>query len=337
MRLMLVDMTLEDEVLDGVKTIHVKQEDHYSVEEDTNLEPINTASNLAYIIYTSGSTGNPKGVMIEHQSIVNTLLWRKNFYQFNERDTILQIPSFSFDSSVEDIFTPLLSGGKIVMIDQERRLDLNYLKAMIEENRVTHFLVVPNLYHVMLREIAESLEDVRVITVAGDNFTEELVKEHFEKLENVRLCNEYGPTENSVCSTVYEFTPTKTKVLIGKSIDNVSCYIVDSYGKAVSIGAVGELCVAGRGLARGYYKRPELTNEKFVSNPFAVGERMYKTGDSARWLEDGNIEFLGRLDQQVKIRGFRVELGEIENRLLHHEKVDEAVVIAIDDKKKINF
>ncbi|WP_432408908.1 amino acid adenylation domain-containing protein [Wukongibacter sp. M2B1] len=306
----------------------------YEEVDSSSLEIINRSNNLAYIIYTSGSTGNPKGVMIEHRTIINTLLWRKNYYIFNQDDTILQIPSFSFDSSIEDIFTPLISGSKVIMISQDQRFNIHYLKEVIVKNKITHFLITPVLYKAFLEEAPRSLNGLRIVTVAGDSFTEEFVKRHFEKLKNVRLVNEYGPTENSVCSTVYEFNKNDTEVKIGKPINNVKCYILDESKNLSPTKISGELCIGGDGLARGYLNREELTAEKFVENPFVPGERMYRTGDLARWLPDGNIEFLGRIDHQVKIRGFRIEPGEIEAQLLKHGSVKEAVVI--DRKGKDN-
>ncbi len=321
---------------DGI-VIDLNQESLYSG-DSSNLNKINESNDLAYIIYTSGSTGEPKGVAVEHNSIINTLCWRRSYYGFSSDDCILQIPSYCFDSSVEDIFTPLISGAKIALIQQENKLNLQYLKKVIEENQVSHFLITPALYKTFLEEIYDSLKNVKTVTLAGDSFTEEFVKEHFTKLSHVRLFNEYGPTENSVCTTVYEFSKEKTEVKIGKPIGNVKCYIIDRDGNLCTIGIPGELCVTGKGLARGYLNRPELTEEKFVFNSFitpsfseASLRRMYKTGDLARWLPDGNIEFLGRMDHQVKIRGFRIELGEIENQILKYEQVKEVVVVAKEE------
>ncbi|QUI24145.1 non-ribosomal peptide synthase/polyketide synthase [Vallitalea pronyensis] len=299
--------------------------------DTSNLETVSDAKNLAYIIYTSGSTGKPKGVMIENKSIMNTLCWRKAHYQFNNKDTVLQMPSFAFDSSVEDIFTALISGAKLVLIKQEERLNIRYLKEVIRENNVTHFLAVPSLYKALIEEIDAEIETVRVITLAGESFTKNVVGQHYKKVPHIRLINEYGPTENSVCTSYFEFTKDSQEVLIGKPIANTIVYILDKNNHLVPVGAKGELCISGAGLARGYLHRPEITKEKFVDNPFIPGDRMYKTGDLARWLPDGNIEFLGRIDHQVKIRGYRIELGEIEAQLIKHEEIKEAVVVAKED------
>jgi amino acid adenylation domain-containing protein len=207
---------------------------------------------LAYVIYTSGSTGRPKGVAVRHRSIVNTLYWRKNHYCFDFHDIILQLPSFSFDSSVEDIFTPLISGSRLVMIEGERRLDLGYMSDLIMRQAVTHFLIVPNFYRAFLQEAAAGLKNMKTVTVAGDRFTGELVVEHFNKLPHVRLFNEYGPTENSVCTTVHEFSPGDTRVLIGKPICNTACYMRPDHSDRSYRGIMYFRCRSGRRI----YKQP---------------------------------------------------------------------------------
>lgn len=287
-----------------------------------------TANSPAYVIYTSGSTGRPKGVVVLHTSIVNTLLWRKGYYKLDVQDTALQIPSFAFDSSVDDIFTPLISGSKLVLIPQKYRLDLKYLEKTIKKHWVTHYIIVPSFYKTFLDEIHQSLKSVTKVTVAGDNFLENLVREHFEKLPGTTLHNEYGPAETSVCATVYEFKPNKTKIIIGKPIHNVTCYILNSNRALNPMGVPGELFISGSGVAQGYANNPEFTAQKFIPNPFAKGETLYCSGDLARWLPGGNMEFLGRIDHQVKLRGLRIELGEIENLLLKLKEIKEAVVVA---------
>ncbi|WP_259418057.1 non-ribosomal peptide synthetase [Bacillus toyonensis] len=295
-----------------------------------NLLSLNKSSDMAYIIYTSGSTGKPKGVMVNHKSILNTLCWRIESYQYSESDITLQMPSFSFDSSVEDIFTTLLSGGKLILIE-DIRMNFSKFINIIQSNKVTNLLAVPSYYNNLLNTIDKPLVDLRFVTIAGEGFNENLIKKHFQKMPHVKLFNEYGPTENSVCSTICELKQEDQKVLIGKPISNNRVYILDMENNLVPLGVAGELCVSGEGLARGYLNRPELTAEKFVPNPFIPGERMYRTGDLARLLPNGNIEFLGRIDHQVKIRGFRIELGEIENQLLKQKEIKEAVVVARED------
>lgn len=327
--LLLTSYELAERIDSGYNTICIKNEEIECFDcIEPNIKP--SPDNLAYIIYTSGSTGNSKGVMIEHKSIVNTLEWRRKYYGFNPNDAVLQIPSFSFDSSVEDIFTALISGARLVLINQEDRFDLPQLREILIKQKITNLLVVPSFYRVLLDEISDSMKNVRIITIAGESFTSTLVSKHFEKLGNVRLVNEYGPTENSVCTSFYEFDKDRTEVLIGKPINNTKCYILDRNDKLQPIGVPGELCVSGHGLAKGYFNADKLTAEKFIDNPFIPGETMYRTGDMARWLPDGNIEFIGRIDQQVKIRGYRIEIGEIEHHLQMHTNVIEAVVTVND-------
>jgi len=302
-------------------------EDNLFDEKSSDLDKINCSNDLAYVIYTSGTTGNPKGVGINQSNIVNTIFWRREYYAFDEKDSVLQIPSFGFDSSVEDILTILISGGRLVVIDQERRLDVNYLRENILRNSVTNFLITPAFYNTLLDECLMGVKTLKKITIAGESVNKQIIEKHFRTFKDVKLLNEYGPTENSVCSTIYEFNSKNTKVLIGKPIFNTIVYILDKSNKVLPIGVAGEICISGDGLARGYLNRAELTAEKFTDNPFKIGTKMYKTGDLARWLPDGNIEFLGRIDNQVKIRGFRIELEEIENKLLQNKYIKEAVVV----------
>jgi amino acid adenylation domain-containing protein/non-ribosomal peptide synthase protein (TIGR01720 family) len=322
---------LKDKIKGKIECIDMGQINEYRPEK-TVIENRDPMADTAYIIYTSGSTGKPKGVLIEHRSIVNTLLWRKEYYHFDQSDSILQIPSFAFDSSVEDIFTPLISGSRIVLIQQQNRFNIRHLEQLINENHITHFLITPGLYNSFLEEIPGSLKHLKSITVAGESFTDELINKHFDKLDSVLLVNEYGPTENSVCTTVHTFSRRERRVLIGKPIHNVSCYILDVDGNLCPGGVAGELYISGNGLARGYLNGPELSDAKFVTHRSIPGRKMYKTGDRARWSSGGSIEFLGRIDNQVKIRGFRVELGEIENCLLRHEAVKDTVVTVRTDE-----
>ncbi len=292
------------------------------------------AGSLAYIMYTSGSTGVPKGVPVEHRTIVNTLWWRKEYYEYRPGDVSLQIPPYFFDSSVTDIFTPLIGGARLVLVTDQQRTDLHALARIIPDYGITHFIAVPTFYNAMVEEIPEALHRVRMITVAGEHFPAPLVQKHFEKLPGVRIFNEYGPTENSVNSTAYELKPHSRKALIGRPITNVQTYILDRMLHLCPTGVTGEICLAGSSLARGYLNRPELTDEKFVTwdanEPTPVGgnARIYRTGDLGRWLPCGNLEFVGRVDSQVKIRGIRVEPGEIENRLMRYPDVKNAVVLA---------
>ncbi|MCX6578639.1 MAG: amino acid adenylation domain-containing protein [Candidatus Aminicenantes bacterium] len=290
------------------------------------------ARNTAYVMYTSGSSGIPKGVLVEHRTIVNTLWWRKNFYGYNPDSVSLQNPPYFFDSSVTDIFTPLLGGARLVLIEEKERMDLAALKKIITIHKVTHFIAVPAFYHVLLEEIGAELACLKMICAAGEYFPDELVKKHFKKLPRVRITNEYGPTENSVNTTIYELTLDSPRAYIGKPIRNVAVYILDRNMRLCPMGVGGEICLSGSSVAVGYLNRPELTAEKFIDfyhSSFIIHHsNLYRTGDLGRWLPDGNLEFIGRLDSQVKIRGIRIETGEIENHLLRHNNIKEAVVLA---------
>lgn len=291
-----------------------------------HYESMAKPDSLAYMIYTSGTTGKPKGVKIKHKNILNTLIWRKNYYQFDKNIVVLQIPSFSFDSSVEDIFTPLISGSTLV-IPSVTRMDINVICEELVKYKVNHFLVVPSLYKILLHEKLDTLATLKFVTIAGESFPMALVKEHFEKLPQVRLINEYGPTENSVCSTYYELTPEDETILIGKPISNDKCYVLDQDLNLLPMGCKGELYVSGPGVSEGYLGRPELNQERFLKNPFGYPYSMYKTGDIVLRHFDGNLEFVGRDDGQVKLHGFRIELKEIEKNILKNKDVSDCVVI----------
>lgn len=295
---------------------------------EENIESINTPDDLAYIIYTSGSTGKPKGVMISQKSIINTLLWRKELYGFDETFVTMQIPSFSFDSSVEDIFTTLISGGRLILLKQNNtNFNLPLMKDLITKYNVNHFLAVPSFYNILLDELSENLQNAKSFTVAGEGFSEELVKKHFELLPAVELYNEYGPTENSVCSTYYKFTKENTKIYIGKPINNCSCYILNKNLKLQPFNTKGEIYLSGPGLSKGYIGREDLNQERFIENPFVKNARMYKTGDLATIDKNGNMKFLERADFQVKHNGYRINLGEIESTISKCTGIPNVVVL----------
>ena len=323
--------------------------DSINVGKKSKFTSLAVPEGLAYMIYTSGSTGKPKGIGIKHSNIINTLIWRKNCYRFNEDIVSLQIPSFSFDSSVEDIFTPLISGSKLV-IPSFSKMDVNKICEYIKLYGVNHFLVVPSIYKILLEEKSKYLKKFNSITIAGEGFNENLVVEHFEKLPNVKFVNEYGPTENSVCSTYYEFTKDNTKVYIGKPINNCKCYILDDKQNLLPPDTPGELYLSGVGLSDGYFNNPKMTSERFISNPKFDGV-LYKTGDIARWDVEKGLEFLGRNDNQVKLHGFRIELQGITNLILKYKGIKDCVTvlrksnssnniysyIIVKDKDKENF
>jgi amino acid adenylation domain-containing protein len=288
-----------------------------------NLEPVCQAGNLAYVIYTSGSTGQPKGVMVEHRSLVNLSMWHQRFYQVTEADRVAKYASGAFDASVWELFPYLISGAAVYLVPETIRLDIEALQAYYEANRITITWLPPQLYERLLEQDNRSL---RLLLTGADK-----VKGY--KPVPYEVWNTYGPTESTVICTAYRIEGEQANIPIGKPIANTQIYVLDAEQRLQPVGVAGELYVGGAGVARGYLNRPELTAEKFVANPFEAGERMYRTGDLARWLPDGNLEYLGRIDQQVKIRGYRIELGEIEATLLVQEQVQEAVVVARQDEQ----
>ncbi|WP_339801534.1 amino acid adenylation domain-containing protein [Paenibacillus sp. FSL R5-0744] len=292
---------------------------------DENPEPINKSEDLAYVIYTSGSTGKPKGVMLEHRGLINAQLLWENSFGIVPEDRIVQFASSSFDASVWEIFMALFAGAKLYIPSKETILDSQRFVDYIGKNKLT-VLTLPPTYLSTIE--SKQLKGVRLLITAGSAIHPELAERYMQEMNYV---NAYGPSEATICVTVWIPETKKIEnsvVPIGKPISNAEVYITDENGELQPIGVAGELCIGGAGVARGYLNQPELTAEKFVENPYRPGERMYRTGDVARWLPDGNIEFLGRIDHQVKIRGYRIEPGEIENQLLKHPKVREAVVIA---------
>jgi amino acid adenylation domain-containing protein len=296
-----------------------------------------TPEHLVYIIYTSGSTGMPKGVMNEHRGICNRLVWMQCAYGLSLEDAVLQKTPFSFDVSVWEFFWPLLAGARLVMAKPEGHKDPNYLCEAIQRNKVTTIHFVPSMLQIFLEQAdGVKCSGLERVVCSGEALPTLLVQRFWERLPRAVLHNLYGPTEAAVDVTAWTCRPGMggSSIPIGRPIANTRIYILDVHGEPVPVGVAGEIHIAGAGVARGYWKRPELTAEKFVKDPFVtdVSARMYKTGDVGRWLADGNIEFLGRNDEQVKIRGYRIELGEIEATLARHPRVREAVVIAREDE-----
>ncbi|HEX3044252.1 MAG TPA: amino acid adenylation domain-containing protein [Bacillota bacterium] len=306
--------------------------------EDPNPPKVNQACDLAYIIYTSGTAGNPKGVMIEHGSIANTIQWRRDEYQLDGRDHVLQLCSYSFDGFIVSFFTPITSGAKAILLSENQMKDPTYIRNIIALEQVTHFACVPSLF----REILEVLtpgdaQTLRIITLAGENASPDLISKSKAINPALEMVNEYGPTENSVTTTIKRDLETSPSITIGKPIANTDVLILDQNRMLQPVGVAGELCISGRGLARGYLKQPELTASKFITNPYRLNQRMYCTGDLARWLPSGEIELIGRIDDQVKIRGFRIEMDGIEALLLKYEGVNRAIVIARESENGAKY
>ncbi|MBD0378728.1 non-ribosomal peptide synthetase [Paenibacillus sedimenti] len=308
------------------------QDEANDTSDVTDLSTAVGVSDLAYMIYTSGTTGMPKGVVVEHQAIVNTIQWRKEEYGFGTDDRVLLFLSFSFDAFVSSFFAPLVSGSTVVMARDEEAKDPLALKKLITSAQITHFSCVPSLYAAILETMdAEKPSLLKAVTLGGENISASLLEKSKRIFPGAEIINEYGPTENSVVSTVCRNLEPGVPVTIGHPIANSQAYIVDQHHQLLPIGVKGELCVAGAGLARGYWNRETLTLETFIDNSFVPGTRMYKTGDLAMWLPNGDIEFIGRIDHQVKIRGYRIELGEVEEAIAGHRLVNEAVVIDVED------
>jgi len=293
------------------------------------LPPITdvTPENLAYIIYTSGSTGKPKGVLIAHQGLCNLVQTQIKLFNVRPDSRVLQFASISFDASIWEIVMALCVGGQLCLGTREQLQPGPALLQLLKEQKITHANLVPSVLAALPDEELPTLEN---IVVGGEECPHSLV----ERWANGRrFFNLYGPTESTVCATIAQCFKSTGALSIGRPISNTKIYILDHHLQPVPIGVPGELHVAGVGLARGYLNLPDLTEQKFIPNPFSdePGQRLYKTGDLARYLPDGNIEYLGRIDTQVKIRGFRIELGEIEAALTQHPDVIEGVIICRED------
>ena len=297
-----------------------------------NLPARSTAEDLAYVIYTSGSTGNPKGAMNSHVAIVNRLLWMQDAYVLGYQDCVLQKTPFSFDVSVWEFFWPLLTGARLAIAMPEGHKDPLYLLSAIARYEVTVLHFVPSMLQVFINHAAgQNCPALKRVICSGEALSFELIQAFFNRFEQaeVTLHNLYGPTEAAVDVSYWpcQIETGRSHVPIGKPVANTRLYVLNENHQLMPQGVPGELHIGGIQVGRGYLNRPDLTAEKFIEvELFGKTERIYKTGDLARWLPDGNLEFLGRIDHQVKLRGFRIELGEIEAALGQFGHVKEAVV-----------
>ncbi|PMB16043.1 non-ribosomal peptide synthetase [Fischerella thermalis CCMEE 5282] len=340
--------------------------DRSSIAQESQDNPINssTANCLAYVIYTSGSTGKPKGVLGLHQGAVNRFAWMWQNYPFKQGEVCCQKTSLNFVDSVWEIFGPLLQGVRIVIIpDSVVKAPQQFIE-ILASNKITRLVVVPSLLRVLLdtyTHLQQRLPQLQLWVTSGEALSHSLLQKFRQTLPESTLLNLYGSSEVSADVTCYSLSPqdaVPARVVIGRPIANTQVYVLDRNLKPVPIGVPGEVYIGGVGLARGYFNRPEMTVERFIPNIFSalhkigmenkpprhqehqefslgfpeVGTRLYKTGDFARYLVDGNLEFLGRIDNQVKIRGSRIELGEIEAALVQYSGVEDAVVVAREDR-----
>ena len=321
----------------GLSLIHLEQPDTYSGPA-ANPVLLNSPGDLAYVIYTSGSTGKPKGVMIEHRSVVNRLHWMQSAYPIDNRDVLLQKTSYCFDVSVWELFWWALEGSTLcLLMPRGEKLPLAIVEA-VRKHRVSVLHFVPSMLNVFLEyldgrpdKVSSALGSLRRVFASGEALSPAHVRKFNETIgQNTgsRLTNLYGPTEATVDATFFD-CPAEgdfVRVPIGRPIQNMRAYVIKD-GRESAIGEAGELCLAGVGLARGYLNNQKLTQDRFIEHPSIKGERIYRTGDVARWLPDGNIEYLGREDHQVKIRGLRIELGEIESTIQAFPGIADCVVI----------
>ncbi len=337
-RLLITQPHLESNVNFSGETLTIQYENPApGMDRVEPLTPANTPDHLAYVIYTSGTTGKPKGVAVQHGNVNNFFTGMTAAVPFAPGKGIMAVTTTSFDIFLLETIYPLTRGMFTLLVKEEFQREPEMLSWLIFKYDIDILQMTPSRMQLLIGEISSmlSLKRLETILVGGEAFPKKLLVE-LSRRTGARIINVYGPTETTVWSAVKELTGLK-KIDIGSPLANQQIYILDRRNHPKPIGVPGELCIAGDGVARGYLRRPDLTAEKFVDNPFVPGTRMYRTGDLARWMADGNIEFIGRVDYQVKIRGYRVELGEIETQLLTHGDIKEAVVIDVEDEHNQKF
>ena len=323
----------------GLPTLEAKHKVIYAdIQENIDNQPkmnpaiMRSADDLAYVIYTSGSTGKPKGVAVPHRGVINRLLWMQDAYPLTDKDVVLQKTPYSFDVSVWEFFWPLFTGAKLVVAKPDGHKDPDYLCQLIQQQQVSTLHFVPSMLGLFLsNNSASACRSLQTVFCSGEALKVEHSRQFFSSLPNSRLINLYGPTEASIDVSVWECKKehAHSRIPIGKPIANTQLYILNEFHQPVATGVPGELYIGGAGLAKGYLGQATLTAERFIDSPFAntPGEKLYKTGDKVRFLPDGNIDYLGRMDFQVKLRGLRIELGEIENQLESLAFIKESVVV----------
>jgi amino acid adenylation domain-containing protein len=298
------------------------------LQSEENLPNVATPENLIYIIYTSGSTGKPKGVMIPHQGFVNLMTAMAAVPGLNQGDRFLSPTSISFDMVGPELYLPLMCGAEVHMVSRAVATDGKRMAEVLRTSGATAMQATPATWRLLIQSGWEGNQDL-IIICGGEAMPPDLVQPLLQRCK--ALWNFYGPTETTVWSTAYQITQVESSTPVGKPLANTQLYILDAQMQPVPVGHVGELLIAGDGVARGYLNRKAISKERFIANPFRPGERMYRTGDLARFRPDGQLDFLGRMDHQVKVRGYRIELGEIESGLVQHPDVRAAVVMARED------
>ncbi|BAZ43880.1 amino acid adenylation domain protein [Chondrocystis sp. NIES-4102] len=302
------------------------------IAQNSTKDPVNTLTpdNLAYVIYTSGSTGKPKGVMIPHRALSNHMQWMQQALPLTAKDKVLQKTPFSFDAAVWEFYAPFLAGGTLVLAKPDGHQNPDYLVELIRQQQITILQLVPSLLGVLLEtDNISACQSLRRVFSGGETLSCQLQQRFTQQLPHCQLYNLYGPTEATIDTTYYLCPQAAQPVnIIGFPISNVQVYILDKNLQIVPIGIPGEIYIGGAGLARGYLNNQQITNKQFIPNPFIKQDKqlLYKTGDKARYLATGEIEFLGRIDKQVKLRGFRIELGEIQTQLEQHPQIKQALV-----------
>ena len=316
--------------------VYVDEWDWSAPSADSLLEERST-HDLCYIMYTSGSTGVPKGVMVEHQSVIR-LVKEPNYITFKEDDRILQTSSPVFDASTFEYWGALLNGLSLYLTQKEDILDPLQLERIIKEHGITILWLTSSLFNSLYQMNKGIFTTLRCLLVGGDVLSPQYINAVRAENTDLLIINGYGPTENTTFTTCFQINDAyHSNIPIGKPISGTKVYVLGRYGELQPIGIVGELCTSGAGLARGYMNNRAMTAEKFIKNPFNPQEYMYKTGDLVRWLGEGILEYRGRVDEQVKIRGFRVEPKEIEVKLLQHPRIESASVVARRTKAKETY